>query len=156
MLGNGVSRKIAFEIYWSLGEFCLSVTKISDVICDKNSPLFFCFLRGTRKHFCRSKKYFWPIRMFSCPPLKNKNKQATSLHRKSRHLLLWQTNRTRLLIPSYLRAYFHLTYDWNQSEETFRDQAIFNYLHDFSANRVIFWYVSNHVSILADSSLHWI
>ena len=34
----------------------------------------FVYWRGTRKHFHWSKKYFRPIRMFSCPPSINKNK----------------------------------------------------------------------------------
>ena len=34
--------------------------------------------------------------MFSCPPSMNKNKEVTNFCDKSRHLFLWQTNRTGL------------------------------------------------------------
>ena len=58
----------------------------------------FVFWGGKRKHYHWSKEIYGPIRMFSFPPSKNKNKRVASLHHKSRHLFLWQTNRTSLVI----------------------------------------------------------
>ena len=72
---------------------------------------FFVFVcwRGRRKHFHWSKKYFRPIRMFSCPPSINKNKEVTTFCDKSRYLFLWQTNRTRLKYTmQYLLTWRHL------------------------------------------------
>ena len=53
-------------------------------VCHKNkwldlwwklvTSLIFVFWRRTRKHSYWRKKYFRPIRMFSCPPLKSKRK----------------------------------------------------------------------------------
>ena len=37
--------------------------------------------------------------MFACPP--SKNKKVTSFRHKSRHLFLWQTNRTRLIAKRF-------------------------------------------------------
>ena len=67
----------------------------------------FVYWRGTRKHFHWSKKYsysskilFGPMKMFSCPPSINKNKEVTSFCDKPNHLFLLQTNRTRLFFIS--------------------------------------------------------
>ena len=86
------------------------------MICHKNlSLLYFCSLkltlRRTRKHFHCSKKYFRPIRMFSCPPSIKKPKEVTSFCDKSRHLFLWQTNRTRLIVSAVKAENFSETFN---------------------------------------------
>ena len=75
----------------------------------KKSSLLLVFLskrvkRGTGKHSYWSKIFFGPMKMFSCPPSINKNKEVTNFCDKSRHLFLWQTNRTRLIwfVKNYL------------------------------------------------------
>ena len=61
----------------------------------------FVYWRETRKHSYWLKIFFGPMKMFSCPPSINKNivlnKEVTNFCDKSRHLFLWQTNRTRLI-----------------------------------------------------------
>ena len=60
--------------------------------------LGFLYQRGTRKHSYWYKIFFGPMKMFSCPPSIKKTNEVTNFCDKSRHLFLWQTNRTRLLI----------------------------------------------------------
>ena len=99
---NRVIKKICNGIHYfwkdptlsTLGEFCQSVTKISEVICHKNLLLLwgFFYQRGTRKHSYWSKIFFGPMKIFSCPPSINKNivfnKEVTNFCDKSRHLFL--------------------------------------------------------------------
>ena len=82
----------------------LSQKKVTWFVTNICHFFVFVYWRGTRKHFHWSKKYFRPIRIFlgpmkvfSCPPSINKNKEVTCFCDKSRHLFLWQTNRTRLI-----------------------------------------------------------
>ena len=103
------------SIFFKVLCFCLSKINLQKqffrrvlLVCHKNKWrdlsqktchfYVFVYWRGTRKHFHWSKKYFRPIRMFSCPPSTNKNKEVTCFCDKSRHLFLWQTNRIRLMI----------------------------------------------------------
>ena len=65
----------------------------------------FVYRRGEKKTsllveniFGPMKMFSWPMKMFSGPPPINKNKEVTNFCDKSRHLFLWQTNRTRLKI----------------------------------------------------------
>ena len=77
------------------------------LVCHKNKwrdlwrkivAYLFLFLWGwTRKHFNWSKIFLGPVKIFSCPPSKNKKHTAAALRHKSRYLFLWYTNRTRLL-----------------------------------------------------------
>ena len=74
----------------------VSVWKMNSLfVCYKNKwfdlrlklvPFFvFVIWGGTIKHSFCLKIFFGPIRMFSCPPSKNKNKQVTILRHKSWH-----------------------------------------------------------------------
>ena len=71
--------------------------------------LGFFYWRWTKKHSYWLKIFFGPMKMFSCPPSINKNKEVTSFCDKSRHLFLWQTNRTSLELLLQLSASASLT-----------------------------------------------
>ena len=76
------------------------------MICHKNlSLLCFYLLKGDKKTVSLVQKiFFGPIRMFSCPPSINKNKEVTKFCDKSCHLFLWQTNRTCLIWPAKIKV----------------------------------------------------
>ena len=61
------------------GQFCQSVTKISDVICDVNQSLV-CFLRGDKKTLLLGENGVWTNKDVFLSPLKkqNKNKEVTN------------------------------------------------------------------------------
>ena len=83
---------------------------------NSNSPILqifvFVFWRGTRKHFHWSKKYFRPIKIFSCPPSINKNKD------------LENSNSNILEVPMSQKSYrIQIMFTWQYFAKQARDDS---------------------------------
>ena len=75
------------------------------MICHKNwSLLSFCLLKGDKKTFSLVQKIFSTNKNVFLSPFDKNPKEVTSFCDKSRHLFLWQTNRTRLTVGGSSKA----------------------------------------------------
>ena len=82
------------------------------MICHKNLSLIcFCLLKGDKKTFSLVQKIFWTNKIVSLSPFHKKPKEVTSFYDKSRHLFLWQTNKTRLLFPIFCLFSLPIVFD---------------------------------------------